>query len=682
MDAGKEHAEERTGVRIGNHALQMGWITPEQLREALAEQARDPGTARKIGLILVAKGFLTGDQLRVLVERQKGDAAKALHPSMQGKPFGKYLLRRELGRGAHGVVWEAHDSVLGRSVALKLLRPRPDLPPSEVAVHEQRFLREARTLAGLPKHPHVVDVYDAGVIDGQWFLAMEYVPGVPLDRWAQGVSLRARIALLRDAALAIQHAHESGVLHRDLKPKNIIVDERSRPRITDFGLARNLTENDGRSLTASDVVVGTPAYLSPEQVDSRLKRDERVDVYSLGVILYEMLTGKVPFSGSTSAEVLVKASRDPVEKPSQTLRPEGMADVDKTLEAVCLKALARRPQDRTRTAQAFADALTRWLDPAARPPAVRKGFVGKALGLALLAAAGFGAAIAWNAFDWAKDTPGPSPAPALPGLAPLGRNAHGCDEYRNLKDGSIMVAIPEGEFWMGSADGPEEERPRRRVYVDGFLLDKTEVTVEQFRRFVEATGYITEAEEQGWAYVFGPAGLDRQAGAHWKQPGFLQTDAHPVTCVTWRDAVAYCNWAGKRLPTEAEWEKGARGTDGRAWPWGPFVEQDRAHVHKPAAATAPVGSFPRGASPYGILDMAGNVTEVCSDWFDSQHFKSAALRNPRGPAQGKERVLKGGAWVDEPSKTRSTRRFGAYPADWGLNNADGFRGARDLVRGR
>jgi formylglycine-generating enzyme required for sulfatase activity len=693
--------EGSSGIRLGNEALKMGWITPEQMREALVEQARNPQAGRTVGLILVAKGFLTGDQLRVLIERERGeDSTKAVPVSVQGTPFGKYLLRREIGQGPHGVVWEALDTVLGRTVAVKILKPRTDVSPEEAAAQEKWFLRESRLLVGLPKHPHVVEVFEVGVQEGQWFLAMEFVEGVVMDRWAENVSPRARILLLREVVLAVQHAHAHGILHLGLKPKNVLVDARSRPHVTDFGLAKNLKGESGASLLANDPAIDCPAYISPERGRDEGAADERADVYSLGVMLYEILTGKVPFTGDTTVEVLSKAARDPVEKPSTTIRGMGLG-VDKTLERVCLKALAKKPERRTRSAQDLANGLSRWLDvsePAPAAPKIRKGLLGKVLGFTVAAAALAGILIGWDSIPWPKGGPPstvppavvlpPDPPPPPPlrvrlpdGFTAVAKNEQNCVEFRCAKDGSIMIAIPEGEFWMGDDDGPPEERPRRRVYTDAFLIDKTEVTVGQFRRFVEATGYITEAEQQGWALVYSrPGQAERKEGATWKSPGFPQTDQHPVTCVSRRDAAAYCAWAGKRLPTEAEWERAARGPEGRMWPWGNTWARERAHADRPSRGTIPAGSLPAGASPFGVLDLAGNVAEVCDDWFDPDYFKKGGLRNPKGPDEGQTRVLKGGSWVDAAILTRSSRRVGVYGPTQGVNNADGFRGVCDLIR--
>ncbi len=307
-------------------------------------------------------------------------------------PFGKYTLIRELGRGGMGFVYEALDTQLDRRVALKMLYTSPNADPKEALLDEERFLREAKLSASLPKHPHLVSVYESGVIDGRRYLAMELIDGQPMSAWRRlgSVTLRQQVALLRDVAQAVHHAHEHGIVHRDLKPQNILVDAKNQPNVTDFGLAKSVGTRAALSLTASGMVVGTPSYMSPEQAQGLSTIDRRSDIYAMGVLLYEILTGQLPFTGQSPVDILMKVLRDPLVPPStavRTRRPEGAAApapdrvpsavihavVDPGLEAVCLKAMAREPAQRYATAQAFAEDLTAWLkgDPVgARPPAV------------------------------------------------------------------------------------------------------------------------------------------------------------------------------------------------------------------------------------------------------------------------------------------------------------------------
>ena len=226
------------------------------------------------------------------------------------------------------------------------------------------------------------------------------------------------------------------------------------------------------------------------------------------------------------------------------------------------------------------------------------------------------------------------------------------------KDGAPAVLIVAGNFTMG--DG--EEAPLREIYVDAFYLDKYEVTTSRYAKFLQATGSAKPPE--GWEAVNLDSGGDL-----------------PVVGVNWGDADAYCRWAGKRLPTEAEWEKGARGTDGREYPWGNDEPTSaRANFGKSAEAPykgglSPAGSHEAGKSPYGVQDLAGNASEWVADWF-AEGFERGDVRNPKGPQTGTGKVIRGGGWYDPGDKIKSTKRYHARP----ITRAEdiGFRCARDL----
>ena len=234
------------------------------------------------------------------------------------------------------------------------------------------------------------------------------------------------------------------------------------------------------------------------------------------------------------------------------------------------------------------------------------------------------------------------------------------------------VVVPAGPFTMG-IDHPRatDEKPSRRVYLSTFSIDRYEVTNAGFAAFVAATGYRTAAEERG---------AEKADGISWRQPHGPDSAAapsHPVVYVNWQDAQAYCAWRGQRLPTEAEWEKSARGSDGRLWPWGVAFAASRANlwgVEDGYAGLAPVGSFPSGASAYGALDMAGNVWEWCADWYDAQYYATGPTKDPQGPAAGRFKVLRGGSWINPGPTLRSINRFEVLPVE--RSSYIGFRCAR------
>jgi len=240
---------------------------------------------------------------------------------------------------------------------------------------------------------------------------------------------------------------------------------------------------------------------------------------------------------------------------------------------------------------------------------------------------------------------------------------------------------------MGSSDGEgdDDEHPQHTVYLDAFWIDKTEVTNAMFAKFIEATSHQTTAEEEGCGWVYQPDddGWECISGADWQHPRGPESnldglDSHPVVQVSWHDAQAYCQWADKRLPTEAEWEKAARGTDGRKYPWGNawdvrttrrlnFADKNTDFRWSDKEAddgyryTAPVGSYPSGTSPYGALDMAGNVWEWVADWYDANYYAVSPARNPTGHDLGDHRVLRGGSWDNDVDSVRAVDRFRFNP---------------------
>jgi formylglycine-generating enzyme required for sulfatase activity len=239
-------------------------------------------------------------------------------------------------------------------------------------------------------------------------------------------------------------------------------------------------------------------------------------------------------------------------------------------------------------------------------------------------------------------------------------------------DGSVMVEVPAGEFLMGSDGDPNalaDEYPQRAVYLDAFWIDQTEVTNEQFAAFLNEQGNQTEGGVARLDLEDVDSLVERVDGTFRPRSGYVD---HPVIEVSWFGAAAYCQWVGKRLPSEAEWEKAARGADARIYPWGDQWDFARANTDEQGPGrTSPVGSYPSGTSPHGALDMAGNVWEWVADWYDGDHYGQSPDRNPTGPPSGNFRVLRGGAWSRSYVRARSANRNASYPVrgDEGL----GFR---------
>ncbi|MFM8551584.1 MAG: formylglycine-generating enzyme family protein [Nitrospiraceae bacterium] len=220
---------------------------------------------------------------------------------------------------------------------------------------------------------------------------------------------------------------------------------------------------------------------------------------------------------------------------------------------------------------------------------------------------------------------------------------------RSGLDGAPMVLIPAGEFEMGSGEheGEADERPKHRVYLDAYYIDRFQVTVSRYAAFIEAT--------------------KREPPRSWSSGRAQEEGEWPVVGVDWLDAEAYCQWAGRRLPTEAEWEKAARGADGRKYPWGNeeptsrhanFGKQESDELTRTA-----VGRYEAGKSPYGVYDLAGNVWEWTADWYDENYYRQSASRNPQGPPQGLSKATRGGSWDRHQFTLRSANRNGMTPTN-------------------
>jgi formylglycine-generating enzyme required for sulfatase activity len=225
--------------------------------------------------------------------------------------------------------------------------------------------------------------------------------------------------------------------------------------------------------------------------------------------------------------------------------------------------------------------------------------------------------------------------------------------------GSTMVLVPAGEFWMGcneqkDADCFSDEKPGHKVFLKAFYIDKYEATQADYDRCVAAGGCKVN---QKWENLYGAS--------------------QPVVKVAWDDANSYCRWAGKKLPTEAQWEKAARGTDGRIYPWGNQSPTCDLAVYSGCTETGTlaVGSKPAGASPYGALDMAGNAWEWVADWYDENYYAHSPANDPAGPASGTYKVLRGGGWIDDAGGTRASLRSMDFRGDLGISF--GFRCAKD-----
>ena len=265
----------------------------------------------------------------------------------------------------------------------------------------------------------------------------------------------------------------------------------------------------------------------------------------------------------------------------------------------------------------------------------------------------------------------PDPAPALPtprgaaraaqptGQGPPSARVPQPPATLTGQDGAPMGLVPAGEFTMGSDEGDDDEQPVHRVVLDGFYLDTFEVTNGRFAKFVAAI-----QSEPPWGFA------DQETPVIHAE--------RPVRWVTWLEATGYCLWAGKRLPTEAEWEKAARGPDGRVYPWGndpPTPAQAVFGLKEGAETVAFIGNRDPGRSPYGIHDLAGNLYEWVADWYDDAFYQTTPTRNPRGPVEGTAKVQRGGSYINQPYRLRSAFRTKGDPTEHDPHV--GFRCAQD-----
>ena len=359
-------------------AAQRGLITPAQLAQAREELARQKASgaaeSQPLSQILVTRGFLNVKVWAALVEETRGEEEGGTTSRRIRKlpeSVGPYRILREVGRGGTGVVFEALHGSIGQRAALKILLSDEGEPSSGQRAHEMAlFAKEALTLAKLPPHPNIVRVYDAGLSNHQAYIATEYIDGQSMSDWLSKTepSLRDAVRTLRDVALAVHHAHEGGILHRDLNPRNVLVDRTGRPFVTDFGHARRMSVDHKASSTSDGMIVGTPAYMSPEQARGLKTIDRRADVYSLGAMLYEILAGRPPFSGDMSIVTLLSIIHDPVPPLPGPSSGRHAAGSEEFLKSVCMKALSKDPSQRHPSALEFSQALSSWLE-GNHPPA-------------------------------------------------------------------------------------------------------------------------------------------------------------------------------------------------------------------------------------------------------------------------------------------------------------------------
>ncbi|MEW6730517.1 MAG: SUMF1/EgtB/PvdO family nonheme iron enzyme [Acidobacteriota bacterium] len=680
---------------------------------------------------------------------------------------GKYRLDEKLGEGGMGTVYRAKHVLIDNDLAVKVLHSSLVADRNAVA----RFQREAMAAARI-KHPNAVGVTDFGITEDQVvYIVMELFVGqslrdiieqqgpMPLDR---------SLFIIRQVCLALDAAHRSGVIHRDIKPDNIVIENNGQGelvKVLDFGIAKLKGGPSSGRLTRQGVIIGSPHYLSPEQCQNS-ELDARSDIYSLGIVLYEMYTGDVPFKAPTPIAVAMMHTTDQP-APVREKRP----DLPEPIERVVMRALDKLPANRQQSAIEMAQELERayiesgllgsLMGNATMPPptgehafdyqaplsTVRAAKTSSNAPLEIAAAAtssaannGTSSAIVSEPLEvkteknagsggqrtpalipdsgitsstavgqQSKDipsfisntpsnlSPSPSATPVLSNnstntLFTLGQTDPSTASSKRLiiiggvivlviaissgvyfsssttqsvsppvnssplptattVDVDKMIYIPGGSFKMGN-NQPGAHSPEYETKVNSFYIDETEVTNEEYKKFVDATKH-TPPES-------------------WKNGEFPTGDnLKPVTMVNWDDANAYAKWAGKRLPTEAEWEYAARGTDRRNYPWGnDYNPQNSNSIDAKKESPEPVGSRTQGASPFGVLDMAGNVWEWTADTFSLYPGNKLEIESE----YIKAKVIRGGSFKSEQG-TLTTYTRNPVPASL-KNEILGFRCAK------
>jgi serine/threonine-protein kinase len=524
-------------------------------------------------------------------------------PSWLGRTIGgRYQIETLLGQGGMSSVFRATDPNLHRSVAVKLIHSHLSADPEFV----RRFEQEAAAVAQL-RHPNIIQVYDFDHDGDVYYMVLEHVPGETLQSrlralsdFGQRLPLAETIRIMSTICDAVAYAHQRNMIHRDLKPANVMLNPIGQPILMDFGVAKMLGE---AGHTATGDVIGTAQYMAPEQARGE-RPDERADIYSLGIMLFEMATGKRPFDANTAVSVMMKHLMEPVPDPRQFNR-----DMPSGLITVIEKALAKSPADRYQSAADMATALRAVSlearaepHPAAeqpvtpptavstgtlaigqpptdvRPPAVRpvtdrrRLLIGGAV--ALVAIVVLGLVVIAPSLG----------GPALPG-------AEG------------MARIDGGVYLVGLDASDTDHAPPQQAKLNEFWIDQYEITNAEYARFVQATSSPPPAS---WADGQFPTG----------------EDDYPVQGVTLSQAAAFCDWANKRLPTEAEWEVAARGPEDFLYPWG----NDEHSVALPRGETYPVGSVAANRSRYGVFDMAGNVWEWVGETYTPVSDGAGVLR--------------------------------------------------------
>lgn len=573
-----------------------------------------------------------------------------------GKTIGKVRIDKYLARGGMAEVYLGTHLTLERPVAIKVLHSYIEEDPDLL----ERFHREAKIVAGL-RHPNIIQIYDFDTIDGHPYIVMEYLKGPPLSTYLRNLHKRnERIPhhqvarLLKALTASLDYAHEQNVIHRDIKPGNILLHGKAdeipldqplsndvEAILTDFGLVRIANT---ASQTTSGRISGTPAYMSPEQARGD-KTDRRTDIYSLGIVLYEMLAGRVPFEADSTLSVIYKQINDP---------PPPIPEISPEVQRVIDRALVKNPDDRyptscnmavdfflaigmtedaktiinvlpdgaKKTLNEISEGSSAGTTAVVKPKPARRKL--SRLGIGILSVIGLLALVIGGFFLFSKPTMIPTatavqnqetvlPTADIPPTATAVQNQETVPPTADIApleatvfpEFNGMVEIASGSYEVGTVPADQYHSATMKVNLDGYWIDQYQTTYEQYQQYLMATGV--------------------------QSPGILGEGKHPVRGVTWEQAAAYCRWVNKRLPTEAEWEAAGRGpgANPQIYPWGNDPQAGGNVRSLPDQDTYEVGTLPFNKSPNEVYDMVGNIWEWVGEPYGSTPEGMKILRGGR-----------------------------------------------------
>ncbi len=545
---------------------------------------------------------------------------------MELQNIGKYELNKFLG-GGMSHVFMARDTLIGRTVAVKILTDSGAADPDAKA----RFIREAQ-LAGNVVHDNIIRVYDFGEESGRMFMVMEFLEGQDLNdaiQRNQTGAMEARLATAVQIARAMEHVHSLGIVHRDLKPHNVYITKGGVAKLMDFGIAKT----NQTSMTKTGFTVGTPSYMPPEQVLGK-NVNFQSDIYAFGILLFELITGTKPLAGDSVERVFWQILNDPIDLTP--LREAGAPEqVVELVQQCTAKDQAARPQSFTEVRQK--------LEGVFRSGQTRLQATGGHLA--------------------AAQTPRPEPVAAV--APPTPTNA--AKKWVYLLGAAVVVVLGVLVFLLLRP----KEKAAATPPVAGVAVSQPPADMVLVKAGAFLFGENKEQRETPAFYIDRDEVTNAAYSKFRKQQ--LQDD-YPVTDLTIEDARAYARWAGKRLPTSVEWEKAARGTDGRLYPWG----NDRTGG-PPQGRLLTAAESEASASPYGAVQMSGNVWELVDQAMTPspealKHF--ATLLAPKPSAQETWCMLRGVSYLDDRDRI-PVYEWSSIPERFHKKDI-GFRCVRDV----